>query len=522
VPALTAYQPALELLSDSIGADQIIITPNAFYDVVLPLAAHRQAEGLRVQVVRVEDIYPLFNGGVFHPKAIRDFFAYAYENWQGEPPAYGLLVGDGHFNFKGYNPDRYGDPSPVYIPPYLDFIDPWQGEVPVDTRFVQIVGNDTLPDMALGRIPANSPQEASDAVNKIIDYETQPQVPWGDQLIFVADNIPDPDGDFEGVLDRLRADYVPDWMTEKEVYLTDYCGPPTSPTVPCPAATQDLIDVWSEGAAMLTFLGHGSIHRWTHEPLLLNTQIPSLQPNHGLPFVVTLNCLDGYWALPPAHPVSENPRSMAETMLMASDRGSIANLSPTGLGTTPSWEVIARNVYSAMFDDGKRRLGEVALVGQMTSVFPVHLPEVTTLLGDPAGHLRMDTATRRLSVEPEFQNGSALAGSSKTYSFKVTNVGMMPETVLLEATGNAWTVDLSTARIEDLQPNAWVAVMVTVTVPADASLGDSDTAALTVASASDPAVQETVTMVTTAFAEAGPIYLPGIYRRVVNPWTVGP
>ena len=330
VPALTAYQPALELLSDNIGADEIIITPGAFYNAVLPLAAHRQAEGLRVQVVRVEDIYPLFNGGVFHPKAIRDFFAYAYQNWQGEAPAYGLLVGDGHFNFKGYNPENYGEFTPVYIPPFLDFVDPWQGEVPVDTRFVQIVGDDKLPDIALGRIPANSLQEVSDAVSKIIAYETQLEAPWGDQLLFVADNIPDGGGDFEGVLDRLRADYVPDWMTEEQVYLTDYCGPPANPPVPCPAATQDLIDIWSQGAAMLTFLGHGSIHRWTHEPLLLNTQIASLQPNHGLPFVMTLNCLDGFWALPPKYPGLDNPRSMAETMLMASDRGSIANFSPTG------------------------------------------------------------------------------------------------------------------------------------------------------------------------------------------------
>ena len=144
---------------------------------------------------------------------------------------------------------------------------------------------------------------------------------------------------------------------------------------------------------MLTFLGHGSVARWTHEPLLLNTQIDTLQPGHGLPFVMTLNCLDGYWMMPPKYPGLIEARSMAEWMVMAPDHGSIGNFSPAGLGTTPAEEVIARNMYDAMFNDSQSRLGELALVGQWTTVgFPAHLPQVSTLFGDPGGWLRMARA----------------------------------------------------------------------------------------------------------------------------------
>jgi hypothetical protein len=387
VPGLVRYEPPLDLLSAARGADEIMIVPGEFYTAVQPLANHRRAEGLRVEVVRVEDLYALFNGGVFQPQAIRDFVAYAYEHWQPPAVSYVLLVGDGHFNFKGHNPATYGDLTPIYIPPYLDFIDPYQGEVAVDSRFGQIVGDDAFPDVAVGRLPANSAQEVEEVVDKIINYETDAAPDSWDRLIFAADNVPDEGGDFEGVLNDLASDFVPAWMQQERVYLTDYCGPPVNPPAPCPSATLALTETWSQGAAMVTFMGHGSVHRWTHEPLLLNTQIDSLRPGHGLPFVMTLNCLDGYWMMPPKYPGLPNTRSMAEWLVMAADHGSIANFSPAGLGTTGDEEVIARAMYGAMFHQEERRLGELALVGQWTPVG--YLAQISTLFGDPAGRLQM-------------------------------------------------------------------------------------------------------------------------------------
>jgi hypothetical protein len=370
------------LLSATKGADELIIVPDEFHADILPLADHRRAEGLRVEVVRVEDVYALFNGGVFHPKAIRDFVAYAYEHWQEPAPAYVLLVGDGHFNFKGYNPTDYGELTPIYIPPYLDFLDPWQGEVPVDTKFGQIVGDDVFVDVAVGRLATNSVQEVQNVVTKIIDYETEATPDSWNQLLHVADNVPDPAGDFEAVLNGLGDDFVPDWMQVKQVYLNNY-----STTL---SATLALTETWSQGIAMLTFMGHGSIHRWTHEPLLINTQIDTLKPGHQLPLVITLNCLDGYWMMPPKYPSINNTRSIAEWTTITPTIGSIASFSPTGLGINSDEEKIARNMYDTIFTDGERRLGEIALAGQLTAdTIYTHLPQVSTLFGDPAGRLRL-------------------------------------------------------------------------------------------------------------------------------------
>lgn len=508
-PAPTFYQPPLDLLSPAKGADEIIIAPDEFYTAIQPLATHRRAEGQRVEVVRAEDVYALFNGGVFHPQAIRDFVAYAYGTWQPPAPAYVLLVGDGHLNLKGHNPAQYGPPTPVYLPPYLDFIDPWQGEVPVDTRFGQIVGDDVFPDVAVGRLAANSAQEVADAVAKIVNYETT--APDAQEtLILVADNVPDAGGDFEGVLNSLEANHVPAWMQVEKVYLTDFCGPPASPPSPCPSATLALTSTWSQGAAMLNFLGHGAIHRWTHEPLLLNTQIDSLQPGHQWPFVVTLNCLDGYWIMPPAYPGFNNTRSMAEWLTITPTVGAIASFSPAGLGTTSAEEVIASNMYDALFNNGQRRLGAITLVGQLTPVdYPAHLPQVSTLFGDPAGWLRVAGG---LSLLPESQSRYGVPGDQVTYHLTLVNQSGHTETAAVAAEGQ-WPVSLSTSLVENLAPGASASLAVTVSIPATATVGLVDVTTLTVSSTLYADMVDTATLTTTAVETVYSVYLPLVLRK---------
>ncbi|HNT78891.1 MAG TPA: C25 family cysteine peptidase, partial [Anaerolineae bacterium] len=88
---LTPYTPDPTLIASPTGADEIIVAPRAFFVALEPLVAQRRAQGLRVQVVDVADVYPTFNGGVFHPEAIRAFVMHAYANWPGPPPRYLLL-----------------------------------------------------------------------------------------------------------------------------------------------------------------------------------------------------------------------------------------------------------------------------------------------------------------------------------------------------------------------------------------------------------------------------------------------
>lgn len=90
------------LRSPAQGADYILISHADFLPALASLVALRVGQGLRVTLVDVQEVYDEFNGGIADPVAIRNFLAYAYANWQAPAPAYALLVGDGHYDPKGY------------------------------------------------------------------------------------------------------------------------------------------------------------------------------------------------------------------------------------------------------------------------------------------------------------------------------------------------------------------------------------------------------------------------------------
>jgi hypothetical protein len=188
------------LANPAIGADYILIThrdvgwddvngdPHPWLSNLTALRADPQAQGLRVKVVDVEDIFDEFSYGISAPEAIRDFLAYAYTNWTPPAPQYVLLVGDSTRNPKN-NPDpKYGlDMVTTYIPTYLTFTE-HMGETATDEWFVRVSGDDGLSDLYIGRLPAKTADEATAMVNKILTYENSLNTKsWEKNVLLLAD-----------------------------------------------------------------------------------------------------------------------------------------------------------------------------------------------------------------------------------------------------------------------------------------------------------------------------------------------
>ena len=112
-------------------------------------------------VVDIGDIYNEFSDGIFNPFAIRRFLRYAYNSWQQPAPTYVVLVGDAHYDYKNTRLSRFyrEDPNfrgtynlyPIFVPTYHGWATPRVGETAMDQRFVNISGEDALPDMLIGR-----------------------------------------------------------------------------------------------------------------------------------------------------------------------------------------------------------------------------------------------------------------------------------------------------------------------------------------------------------------------------------
>ncbi len=432
---LTRYEPDLSLLNPAEGADELIVAPAHFRTALQPLMDHRVGQGLRVKFAAVEDIYPLFNGGIFHPEAIRSLVAYAYRHWPGEPLQYLFLVGDGHFNFKGYNPATYGAYTPVWVPPYMAFDDPDQGEVPVDARFGDIMTETVdgktgyfLPEVAVGRIPAQDVAQVAGYVTKVLSYELAPPQIWNSEALLVADNGKTVDEGFDGILENLRAQYLDGVLLSKTVYMEDYCLiDPLDPYAACPTATHALTESWNAGAALMLYAGHGSVNRWAHEPLIYNTDLAMLTQTERLPFLLSMDCWDGNWFFPPSYPSLYDTRSVGEWVTtVLTETGAIAAFSPAALAYAGLEERLAQAIFETMFEGGERRLGPLTQAGR-ERLGTSYLARTYTLLGDPATRLNIKPVGDwvDLGVRADVTPTLVVAGDALTYTLAFSNAGKL-------------------------------------------------------------------------------------------------
>lgn len=366
------------------GADWIIVTHADFLPEAQRLANYRAShDGFRTKVVNVAELYDQFNYGIFHPEAIRRFVAYAVQNWQPPAPQYLVLMGDGNWNFKGYGEENYGVPDPNWIPPYLVWEDPYQGEVGSDNAFVNLDADPT-PELSIGRLPARTLAEAKVMVDKIISYEAQLANPlnWRKLALFVADNQ-DSTGNYPWTAEVIIQNHVPVSVTPKRAFLEG--------TTPVPAeevakVTNAIITAINSGVLFVNYLGHGSVNVWAHEIIWSTTMTSQLTNADRLTMVFTMNCLDGYF-------IHGNPefQSVAEEMLRSPVGATVAAWSPAGLGTLYYQYILNSALLDAFFRESINRLGpatarakEILYATGGTNPNSTSLVHTMTIFGDPA------------------------------------------------------------------------------------------------------------------------------------------
>ncbi len=397
------------LASTSNQADLIVISHANFLDALTPLVNLRQSQGLRVALVNVQDVYDEFSGGVFDAEALHDFLAYAFYHWQSPAPRFVLLVGDGHYDFKNF----YGGNVPNFIPPYLKMVDPYVGETATDNRLVTVVGDDALPDMAIGRLPVNTYDEINAMVGKIVAYETMPiNGDWTMRHLFISDN-PDSAGNF-WELSNAVADVLvrPPYVVNK-IY---YGQPPYTSPLP---TRQAIVNAYNQGALIISYVGHSSIPWWAAEILFSTTQVPLLNNAERTPIMLPMTCYDGYY---------QDPRfpSLGEAVVRVNGRGAVASWSPTGLGVAHGHDYLERGFYTSVFINGNPNLGDATTAGKVNLYGGdprfLDLLDTFLLFGDPAMNVALiDTD---LQVSDQVLPASPLVqGSMVTYTMQFTNAG---------------------------------------------------------------------------------------------------
>ncbi|RMF94798.1 MAG: hypothetical protein D6734_06880 [Candidatus Schekmanbacteria bacterium] len=370
------------------GADYIIITHKKFKKSSKALADYRKKEGMIVKIVDVQDIYDEFSYGLFDPQAIRDFLKFAYENWVPKP-FYVLIIGDANFDYKDF--EKSGTKN--YVPTKLVYTSTF-GPTPSDNWFVSVDGDDELPDMAIGRIPAKTQEEIDNAIAKIIAYETSPASGnWNQNVIFVADKYDSSAGNFTETSNQI-ASLLPITYTISKVYLDDYTN--SNNKVDIETAQSDLIDEINKGAIMCNFVGHGSLEEWAavresesasgkNGTLFSVKTILSLSNSDKLPLILTLDCFNGFFASP-------DTECLAEEMITVKDNGAVSFIAPSGAGYNWESEIFGKEFVELLFDgNGEKVAGVIFNEAKKNSYGKISVDNINDILlfGDPATKLNL-------------------------------------------------------------------------------------------------------------------------------------
>jgi uncharacterized repeat protein (TIGR01451 family) len=351
------------LASERNSAEYVVIAPPGFEAGAASLAELRAAQGLSTLVAKLEDVYDEFSYGIASPLAIRAFLERAGTAW-GDPPRYVVLAGDGTYDYK----DRMGYGA-NWIPPLM--VATPNGLVPSDNRLADWEGDDGIPELAIGRLPVQSPAELDAFVAKLAAYQST-KGSWRHESLWLADD-PDEGGEFGQDSERLIA-ALDGKLGVERVYLSN-AGEALE-------VRQKLFSGLAEGAALVNYLGHGGFDRLADEGLLVTADVANLGNGDRLPVVAALSCVVGRFDVPGFD-------TLGEALILEETGGAIALVAPAGFSMNAGATIVGEGMLAAIAADEAPRLGDALLAGlehYLATADPAeaHLPFIYSLLGDPA------------------------------------------------------------------------------------------------------------------------------------------
>ncbi len=343
--------------SPNSGADLVIISHRDFRDALQPLMRLRQSQGLSVAFVDVEDLYDEFSFGANDPRVIREFLSLAKKQWR-RPPRVVLLVGDASVDPRNYLGFGEHDLVPTKL------IDTQYLETASDDWFTDF-NDDGLPEMAVGRLPVRTKEEAAAVVAKIQWHER----PVGmNGAVFVADTR---EGfDFEAAAREIEG-LLPVSMPVHEVFRGRFQSDGE--------ARQEVLSSIDQGPSLVTYIGHGSVGLW-RGGILSSDDADGLINGARLPFVVAMTCLNGAF-----HDLYT--RSLAEALLTAPQGGAVAVWASSGLTEPEGQLLMNKELMRLLFTTRAITLGEATMKAKAATT-DQDIRRTWILFGDPMTRLK--------------------------------------------------------------------------------------------------------------------------------------
>ena len=359
-PASVAANIPSTLTTTAHDGKLVIISHRNFFTQANTWADYRRGQGTAVEVVDVDDIYDEFNYGVPSANSLRAFLDYARTNWQ-TPVQYALLIGDGSYDPRNYEGFGFWNLVPAKL------VDTVENETASDDAMVDY-NNDGLAELAIGRIPARTSADVTNAFNKTMAFETLSSTQnLSRGVVFHYDNPIGWNFQASSVLmrDQLPAG-TPNFMI------------PRSDANPNAALVAEL----NNGRYLVNFAGHGTVGSLASFSNF-NSGHVSLMTNASSPTVFTmLTCLTGFFHSP------SSPVSMSEVMLNSTTGGAVASWASSGETTPDVQQAMGVRFYNQVGAGQLTRLGDLVVDAKSVLIAGRDVRLSWVLIGDPMLKMR--------------------------------------------------------------------------------------------------------------------------------------
>ena len=244
----------------------------------------------------------------------------------------------------------------------------------IDTTFLETASDDWfadfketgLPEMAVGRLPVRTKEEAAAMIAKIISYDSLPKA---GSVLLVADSH---DGgiDFDTPTAGLRP-LIPDEMAVEILHRG---------SMDAVAARGSLLDSLGRGQRVVNYAGHGSVDLW-RGGLLTGGDARTVVNNGTLSVFVMMTCLNGYFQ-------DASLEGLAESLMKADHGGAVAVWASSGMSDVQPQTKMNQELFRLLFGANRRSmtLGEATMKAK-AAVTDSDVRRTWILFGDPTTRL---------------------------------------------------------------------------------------------------------------------------------------
>lgn len=180
------------LLAGGTGARYIALAHDSLLSGAQELAALRSAR-MSAITAPLSEVWDVFNNGMRDPRAMKAYLAYAFHRWS-EPPAFLCLVGDASEDHQ----DLLSESEPDLVPSHSLYASYDGAPEETDQYFAELTlgapadpdGFDDVPDLYVGRLAVNTPEELAWNVQRIREYEdpASDDHAWRRRVVLVSDD----------------------------------------------------------------------------------------------------------------------------------------------------------------------------------------------------------------------------------------------------------------------------------------------------------------------------------------------